>query len=69
MAPSFSVASAMTECTRNNPAREQHSTAHPVVEYAGLEVGRGLSQRRPTVAAVLALAIAVWEPAAIACVN
>merc|ERR1719198_566129 len=33
----------------------------PVVEYAGLEVGRGLSQRRPTVAAVLALSEVVWE--------
>ena len=34
----------------------------PVVEDAGLEVGRGLGQRRPALAPVLALPITVREP-------
>ena len=47
---------------RMDVERRDSSTAHPVVEYAGLEVGRGLSQRRPAVAAVRALSKVVREP-------
>ena len=54
---------------RMDVERRDSSTAHPVVEYAGLEVGRGLSQRRPAVAAVRALAITVREPATVARIH